>query len=157
MSEPTQSVEPNSNPTENQIYITDQSKKYLLSTAKWGKFFAILGFVFSGLMVLLGLSFGSIMSFLPYQDPMMDRSFFSTIFFLIYVIMGVIYFVPSLFLFKYAKYSKNAILTNNNSELELAHKNQNKMYWFWGVCTLIILGLYALMFIGMAITVPFLT
>ena len=37
----------------NDLQVTPQAQSYLTESAKWGKFLAIMGFIFCGLMVIL--------------------------------------------------------------------------------------------------------
>ncbi len=117
----------------------------LLETSKWGHFLSILGFVLTGLIVLLGLFAGSFLaSMITNQAANMPQGlgYFMSIF---YVLMGLIYFFPSLYLYRYSRKLKAALSRRDNQELEAAFDNEKSLYKFWGIFAIVLMALYALM------------
>ncbi|GAA5038742.1 hypothetical protein GCM10011506_36960 [Marivirga lumbricoides] len=132
-----------------QLSVSDVALVYLKETSKWTKFLAIMGFIVAALTVVFGFFSSSIMP-LIYQQQFevgMMPSAFSFVFAFIYITIGVLYFFPSLYLYKFSEKSKGAIQRQDSEALTEAFKNQKSLYKFWGIFTIIILGLYALMFI----------
>ena len=127
------------------MVITAESREYLQESAKWGKFLAIVGFVFVGLMVLISLFAGTMMGAAMGDLGFGGGGIFLT---LIYLALAAVYFFPCLYLYNFSTKAKLALLTNSNSGMAEALKNLKSMFKFMGIFTAIILGLYALIFVG---------
>ena len=84
-------------------------KSHLADAARWAKFLSIMGFIGCGLVVLIGVFFGSIFGILttglernsPYGNMPNSAPFGAAMAF-IYIIIALIYFFPCLFLFRFA-------------------------------------------------------
>ncbi|WP_341226200.1 DUF5362 family protein [uncultured Arcticibacterium sp.] len=133
---------------ENTLYLSEDGKQDLLESAKWAKFLAIVGFVGSALLVVFALGLSTIMSFLPNGEHFesLGPSYFLGMAF-IYVVMAVIYFFPCLYLFRFSKSTKEAILKEDNKQLHLALFNMRKMFKFVGVMTLTMLIIYGIIIV----------
>jgi hypothetical protein len=126
------------------LTISRTAAHYLRETSKWAYFLSILGFVLTGLIVVVGLFAGSFMStMMQGQANAMPEgmSYFLTIF---YVLMGLLYFFPSLYLFKYSRKLKSALLLKDSNELLVAFENQKSLYKFWGIFAIAIMSIYAI-------------
>jgi len=124
-----------------QIVVSENALGYLQATRPWVKFLAIVGFVFIGFMILVGLFMTFAFSSLP-QQPGMSAAF-GPVFGILYIVMSIIYLMPCLFMYRYAK-AIAAIPATGGSALEDALKNQKSFWKFMGILMLIILCLYAL-------------
>ena len=113
-------------------------------TAKWSKFLSIIGFIGSGLMVIIGLFASAVMSSMFNTYGSGAGGFSSITFGIMYVLMGALYFVPSLYLYNYSNKMKLALATSNAVELEEAFLNQKSLFKFWGVLTIVIISFYLL-------------
>ena len=51
--------------TPNLLYIDDQNRNFLRQAATWGKFLAIVGFIYCGLIILLAIFMGTLFSSFP--------------------------------------------------------------------------------------------
>jgi hypothetical protein len=70
----------------------------LSQTKPWARFFSIIGFLSIGIMIIVG--FSNMVGFLKTND---GGAFLPGVMsFVVNIIFGVLYFFPSLFLFKYA-------------------------------------------------------
>ncbi|HEX8609146.1 MAG TPA: hypothetical protein VF679_10955, partial [Pedobacter sp.] len=105
------------------LTITEDFRSFIYETSKWTKFLSIVGFVFTGFMVLVSLSVGAILSSMnslvgaqnnPYAAM---GSGFLTVFLLI---TAAIYFYPSFILFKFSTAAKQAVLYGDQESLSLA-------------------------------------
>ena len=130
-----------------ELGISEEIKGYLKETATWAYFLSILGFIGLGLMVLMGLFFGTILSSMPGGDPYSELGFSGGFVGIFYVIIALIYFFPILYLFRFAKKMKDALRGNDNVELTAAFSNLKSHYKFVGIFTIVILSLYVLIFI----------
>lgn len=120
-------------------------EELLLETAKWGKFLAIVGFVFTGLIVLVGLAlsfFGTEM--LP-NSPL--GAIGGTTLGVIYLLMGLVYYFPSKYLYDFAVYIKQAIQIKDQESMDYAFSRLKSVYKFWGILVIILLVIYAVIFL----------
>lgn len=150
------------------IEIGHESLGYLDTTRKWTMFFAILGFVFIGLMLVLSLVAGSFLGSLTKGMSGMEGmegmetaravgGFASIMMFIVVLIIAVIYFFPLLFLFRFSKHAKNAVVNYDANELNLALKNL-KSYWkYVGILVIIVLVVYLIVFLIAGASMAFLT
>jgi uncharacterized membrane protein len=128
------------------------SKAHLAEAAKWAKFLAIVGFVVCGLIVLVGVFFGSFLSAMGgnrygnnYDNDMMSG--LSGIIAAMYILIAVLYFFPCLFLYYFSTKMKGALLANDQNILNASFQNLKKMFRYVGILTIIVLSFYALMLI----------
>ncbi len=133
------------NPEERKIEIEQESLGNLDVARKWASFVAIVGFMLIGLLILIGLLTGVFLSLFNAGES--DRGIPSVVMVLIFLILGVIYFFPALFLFRFSKQTSRAIHSLDKHELTRAIRNLK--YYFVFIGSLIILGivLYLVMFI----------
>lgn len=119
-----------------ELIITDLMKDHLSKMAYWAKLFGVLGFIFSAgiVIILLGGGIGD-----PYGLG-------STATF-VYIITAIFYFVPSNYIYAFSKQCRIALNTNSQSSISNAFDNLASLFKFFGVFTVIILGIYALIFI----------
>jgi len=136
---------------EHKMYLTDEAQYYIQIIAKWGNFLSIVGFIACGFMLLLGSFIGSIMSSIPtvansagYPSPSGMQGFMTGI----YIVIAVFYFFPTLYLFQFSSKAKKAILFANSNELAEAFGKLKSSFKFIGIVTIVILSIYALIFIA---------
>lgn len=136
----------------NGLVITDQSRAYLTEVAKWGKFLAIVGFISIAFMVVAGiimsLFMGTAMDSLDGAGAMgfMSGTFLS----MFYIVFALIYIMPILYLYRFSNKLKLALVNDNQEVLQESIMNLKSLFKFMGVFTMIILVLYAVLFlIGM--------
>lgn len=127
------------------LHVDHQSSAYLGETAKWAKFLAIIGFIFCGLFVLVGVFAGSFLAgalgrYGQGGGSMIGGAFFSVI----YVLLALLYFFPCLYLFNFASKMQVALKNNDQQQLAQSFRNLKSCYKFLGILMIIILGFYAL-------------
>ena len=126
------------------LIITDSMKGHLSKMAYWAKLFGVLGFICSALMVMLAIGmffFGTSLAELDSEVGAMTGFGF------IYIILAIIYFFPSKYIYGFSKQCRLALNTNSQASISAAFDNLASVFTFWGVFTVIILGIYALVFI----------
>ena len=120
---------------------------FLKDTSTWTYFLSILGFVGIGLMLLVGIVFSVAMGSMPrintYENLGIDMSYFG----LIYLVLGLVYFFPVLFLFNFSRKMKCALNSNNNEDLAAAFSNLKSHYKFVGILAIVIISLYVLLIV----------
>jgi sterol desaturase/sphingolipid hydroxylase (fatty acid hydroxylase superfamily) len=117
----------------------------LNETRKWTSFLAIMGFIFIGLMILIGFAMGSIFSSLGENAP--GLPFAGSLVGFIYLIIALIYFFPVLYLYKFSSFTKKALINQNTADLNEAFRNLKSHYRFMGIITIVMMALYALIFL----------
>jgi hypothetical protein len=136
-----QTISPQQNSINHELEIPKTVIPVLDRTRKWANFLAIVGFIFSGLILLMAIGIGFIFSKLPGMEQLPFMPGFIGIF---YVIIGVINFIAALFLFRFAVNLKNAIKGKDENKFLPAFNNLDKLFQLIGVLTIIMLALYVL-------------
>ncbi len=137
---------------ENSLKITNDGEYFLQQTAKWAKFLAITGFIFSILFIILGLFLGTFLSsMMSMANPSAASSMYSgsmgTFITIFYVFIGLFYMIPCYYLIKFANQTKLALSTNDSNMLSSALGNHKSVYKFFGIFMIVMLSIYALIFI----------
>jgi len=138
---------------EKPLIVTEDVRSYLYDMSKWTKFLSIIGFVFTALIALFAFgssAFVSILATYSPENPLAAMgSGFLTVYFLV---MALLYFYPSLLLFKQSNAVKKAVLYGDQESLSTAMLNLKSFFKFWGVLMIVLIAFY-LMFMLMAIIV----
>ncbi|MEO5968117.1 MAG: DUF5362 family protein [Ferruginibacter sp.] len=133
---------------DNDLRIDGISAVALSETAKWAKFLAVVGFVLTGLIVLMAIFAGAIISgLLRTGDAGAVAAVSSTAISVLYLIVAAIYFFMSLYLYRFAINMKIALSTTNQENLNISFQNLKSVYKVMGIITIIYLALIALIFI----------
>jgi hypothetical protein len=137
------------------LIIDEEAKAQLLETVRWTKFIAIIGFVFLGLLLLLAVAMGAGFSMMSEMSGMSEmRGLGGALgvgMMVMYLLIALLYFFPIYYLYKYSVLIKPAIHSGNQEQFNLALSYQRRMYKFIGVLFLIVVAIYAIMFIFMII------
>ena len=119
----------------------NEIRSYLLETARWGKFLAIVGyvgvvflFVFAIVMMAGFSALGSI------SETDVPMGWFG----IIYLIMALIYFFPVNYLFRFSDKMKFGLEANDRQAITTGFMNLKSLYKFMGIFTIVILSMYAL-------------
>jgi hypothetical protein len=125
---------------ENSIELTSEIKGYLLETSKWGKFIAIVGFVGLGILAVIGILMVIGFSFLG----SFNKNFPMWIGGIVYIIMSVIYYFPTVYLYKFSTMIKQGLQSEGGVVLADGFLNLKKVFKFIGILTIVILSIYVL-------------
>jgi FtsH-binding integral membrane protein len=117
---------------------------FLKETAKWVNFLAIMGFIGIGLIVIVALFAGAIFSSLP-NNPYGEIS--GGVITFTYLLIAALYFFPVLYMYRFADKMKTALARKNEDILTEAFMNLKSHYKFIGILTIVMLSLYALLFL----------
>jgi magnesium-transporting ATPase (P-type) len=147
------------------IEISQESLGYLNTTRKWTMFFAILGFIFLGLLLVFSLLAGSFLTAFSSKMPGMEGmegvkaagGFASVLVFIVMLVLAVIYFFPLFYLFRFSRHTAKAVANLDSNEMQLAFKNL-KSYWVYlGILIIILLVIYLIVFIVAGASLAFLS
>lgn len=124
-------------------------KTYLMETAKWAKFIAIVSIVMGGLMAIGGIFAGSTMA----NMAAMSGAPIGPIFFVIaYLVGAALVILPGIFLLNFATKGISALRSGNEAELTMSFQNLKSYFKFVGIMLAVVLGIYALALIALLFT-----
>jgi len=117
--------------------LNQQANNFLLETAKWATFLAIVGFITIGFMIILSFSIGTILSQVPETTMGISPQFFS----FFYLIFAGVYFIPVFYLYQFGSKTKKALIDNDTDLLAFGLKKLKSHYKFLGLVTIIMVSL----------------
>jgi hypothetical protein len=132
----------------NDLQLTPQSQGYLTESAKWGKFLAIMGFIFCGLMVILAFFVPTLLQTQQYNSlPSGFGSSMRAGMTVIYLLMAVLLFFPCLYLYRFSVKMQYAVKAISQENFDESLLNLKSMFKFYAILTIVMLSIYALVFI----------
>lgn len=146
-----------------EMNLTPMAESFLLTTAKWGKFMAIVGFVVVGLLVLgaifmnvlIGMFTGELMNAIPSDAAIGEGALIGvmqTTYTILFIVVAVLYFFPTFYMYKFSVKAINAVNERNADDIELSFKNLKSYFKFMGILTIIMIAYYVLVFLVFAAT-----
>ncbi len=140
------------------LLVNETSKVHLKIAARWAKFLSIVGFIGCGIMILVSFFIGTIFSSINSMKSLaaagndmpvssVSGPTFSYLMTGFYLIFAILYFFPTLYLYRFATQLKLAIQHENQDYLDGSFQNISKMFRFIGICTVIMLLLYGVIII----------
>ena len=131
-----------------QLVINGQGKMFLLESAKWAKFLAIIAFVFLGLLTLLGILMLVMPSMLPHGSMTVPMVHLGKAFFVLYgmfmLIISIINFIPTYYLYQFAVRTRTAVVSNNETVMTESLEWLKKRFKFMGIMTIVVICVYVL-------------
>ncbi|MCF3111086.1 DUF5362 domain-containing protein [Niabella sp. CC-SYL272] len=127
------------------LEINDQGKAYIDEASKWARFLGIIGFialffiVIAGLVVLMAGSSMMQASGMPLSGALMG---------FIYIVMAVLYFFPSFYLYKFGSTARKGIQTENINDLNEGLRYLKSFFRFTGILTIVVIGFYIIAFLA---------
>lgn len=132
---------------EPQLILGPEAQSYLREAGKWANFLGILGFIFCGIILIISFSIGGTMARLadtapgPMATILAGMSGFITV---VYILIDVIYFFFSLYLYQFGNRIKQGIIFTDNNHVTIALGKLKSFFKLWGILTIVALCLYAL-------------
>lgn len=132
------------------IIVNDVAKRAFSETGSWAKFFSILGFIVSGLMVFGAIAM--IFSMGAMGDAMggLSGAGMGIGIGIIYLLFAVLYIFPSLYLWRFSNKVKSSVNTNNQDEFTDAIINLKSVYKFFGIFYIITIAFYLIAIVAVA-------
>lgn len=131
------------------LVINGDIRAYLMETAKWGRFLAIVGFVGMVLMIIFmifGLQFFN--SLVPQPEGQAAMQSAMSGMYIGIGIISLIYVIPLLFLYRGSVGFIRALNNNTQEDLTTGFQNYKSLFKFMGIFTIIILSIYGIVIIG---------
>jgi hypothetical protein len=136
------------------IEIEEGTFKYLNSSRKWAMFLAIIGFIFVGLIIIIGLIAGTFLT--AFNSGEKGLGIPESLMFIPVLVIAVIYFFPVLFLFRFSKHTSHALHTLDKQELHKAIRNLKSYFAYIGILIIIVLVIYVIVLIVAGTSMAFL-
>jgi|GEM_PF-369870 len=131
------------------LHLNQEAIFYLHNIAKWAGFLAIVHLIVMGLLALMVIMmlFGA-----GYMSTFTNHYGFSggilAFMGILYLLMIAIITLPIWWLYKFSKNTKQALFTKDAQQIAHAFHLLNRYFKFYGILTIIVLGLYALGIVG---------
>ena len=129
-----------------ELQIDHQASSFLRETAKWSKFLAIIGFIFIGLVLLVLLFSGGVIS--SAMATNYGSAMSGMVGTVVFGSMVLIYFFPCLYLYKFATKMQVALRNNDQETQNTSFQNLKSCFKFMGILMIVILSIYALIFLA---------
>jgi hypothetical protein len=121
----------------NEFILQNEGKQHLESIAKWGRFLAVVGYVFVGIMLFVSIILLIMAAkFGPYMGVLAA----------IYMIISMVYTIPINFLSKACSNLKVGLFKSNSSNFREGFRYFKLMYKFLGIFTVVLTALLILIF-----------
>ena len=142
-------------PLENRkIEIDEETLKNLNNIRKWTMFLSILGFIFLGLLIVIGVIAGIFLSAFKTGNTVTGVP--ESLIFVIFIVMAAVYFFPILYLFRFSKHTALAVQNLDKPELHIAIKNLKSYFAYIGILIIIFLSFYVVVIIIAGTSMSFL-
>lgn len=124
-----------------EMHVTPTILENLVGASKWGKFLSIVGFISCALMVLGALSIAATSaSTSRYSSGVISPGVLA----ILYIGMAIMFFLPCLYLYRFASKTMEAARNNQQESMEDAIQNLKAMFRTSGIVTIILLIFYVL-------------
>ena len=150
-------MDTNENLLNNDLQIDSIAYTHLKETAMWARFLGIVGFILSGLLVIVAIFAGTLIGKMMQAGPYSNAGTanlgggFITV---IYLIIAGISFLMSLLVFRFGTRTRNALLSTDQGSLNAGLGSLKIMFRVYGIVTIIYLGFVAIaMIVGIAAAV----
>jgi hypothetical protein len=133
------------------IELEEEALKDLNTTRKWSMFLAILGFILIGILVIGSVIAGVNLSksisrsggVLGMKEILVSLSI---------LVFAVIYFFPVFNLYRFSKFTSNAIKSLDKQEIQKAFKCLRKYYVYIGILAIVALVVYTILLIVVGVS-----
>ncbi len=130
---------------EEELSITEDIRSYIYETAKWTRFLAIVGFIFSAFTAMFAFSASAFLTTLATVQPANPLLQLGPgVLMVVFLLFALLYFYPSLLLFNYSSAAKNAVLYADQAGLMVAMSKLKSFFKFWGILMMVFILLYLL-------------
>ena len=131
--------------TETSSFFKNEDRNaYLREVAKWSRFLSITGFIAMGILIIISVVMIAGMNSFASRS---NIGFSGVWIGLLYIGFAVLYYFPLKYLFAFSKEIKLALNLENEDNLTEGLKNLKSVFKFMGITTIVILIIYAIIFI----------
>lgn len=124
----------------------NQIKDILAEIGKWGKLVAIVGFVFIGLILIMGfaLTFGGSAISKELANLGKQSEELTPAIGISYMVIALVYFFPIRYLYDFSIYVKQAVEFNDQESMVYSFNRLKSLLRFMGIIAIIFIGFYFL-------------
>ncbi len=137
-------MDSNQNLLQSDLIIDDIAAAHLKETAKWAKFLGIVGFVLSGILVIVALFAGTFLAEMSDKSGGTTGTLGAGMITVLYLLIAVLYFFLSLYLYRFAVKMQLALDSSVQEQFNDSLKNLKSLYRIMGIVTVVYLALVAL-------------
>jgi len=141
-------------PEKKTIEIDQDILKNLNTIRKWAMFFSILGFIFLGLVLIIGIIAGTFLS--AFKSGGASAGIPESLIIILFFVLIVVYFFPVHFLFRFSKQTAHAVQNLDKEALHKAFRSLKSYCVYMGVLTILGLCLYVVALIVAGSSMAFL-
>ncbi len=124
-----------------ELFLTNNTLKYLKTTSKWTRFLSILSFLGLGLLVLAAIILIALGIFIDSHANSQALFIFLG---LIYLVLASVNLIPTWYLYKFSVDIEKMIRFKANEKVEEAFQYLMKYYRFMGILVIIVMSTYAI-------------
>jgi hypothetical protein len=127
------------------LVLTFEAQGYLREAGKWAYFLGIIGFIFTGFIVLAAFFAGAMFTMMAKLQP--DAAIPAGIggfMSFLYILIAVFYFFFSFYLYQFGYRIKRGLMYNDVKEVTNATGKLKSFFKMWGITTIVILCFYVL-------------
>ena len=134
---------------DNDLQLSNSAQKFLSESARWARFLAIIGFIFCGFMAVIAFFIPAVIVNLPpyYNMPAGFSSGVAAGITILYLLLALLLFFPCLYLYKFSIKMQVSLNTVSQETFDESLKNLKSMFKFYGILTIVMLSVYALIFV----------
>ena len=129
-------------PDEVKLVVTEDMRSYIYDITKWARFISIVGFVISIFLIMAAFSISALMNSNPGVTAQLNQlgSNGSTVITVLYLVLGLLLFYPSILLNKLSKKAKQGVLFGDQESLNQSFATLKSLFKFWGIVTIVIIA-----------------
>jgi len=128
-------------PQEVKLIVTEEMRSYIYEISKWARFLSIIGFILSAFLIIGSFGIGAALTANPSMvaqlGPLAGAGAIGVT--IVYLILALMYFYPSLLLFRFSNKGKKGVLYGDQESLDNAMMNMKSLFKFWGIFTIVIM------------------
>lgn len=130
------------NPGDRKLEISPEILNKLNSTRKWTTFLAVLGFIVLGLVIIGGIAAGLFLTKFKTQEH--NLGFPESLLTIASLVVGLVYFFPVLFLFRFSRNTRDAIHNLDNVKLVKGFRNLYLFFKIIGIIVILVMLIYVI-------------
>ena len=139
---------------EKKMEISPETLSNLNATRKWTTFLSVFGFITIGLFLFVILVTGTFLTTFKLKEVNHDIQ--QLVMIIVIIVVAIIYFLSVLYLFRFSKYTRDAVHYHDVKKLEKAFKNLKSYFTYIGIILIIALAFYVFALIGTGASLSFL-
>jgi len=134
--------------------IGQEALKNLNSTRKWTMFLSVIGFIFLGLLIVVGVTTSTFLT--AFKSKEVNLGVPESLMIISFIIVAAIYFFPVYFLFRFSRSARDAVQNHDKLKLEKAIRSLRSYFTYIGILAIIVISIYVIALIASGASMAFL-